>query len=69
SFPLRFKARRAEGGFGGNPSTSSGQVSARRAKPVPFGYFQTDTTRKEMKSLTRPLYVSWESSIQMTRKI
>jgi len=46
SFPLRFppslksfgragKARRAEGGCGGN--------SARRAQPVPFGYFQTDT--------------------------
>ena len=46
SFPLRFppsltsfgragKARRAEGGCGGN--------SARRAQLVPFGYFQTDT--------------------------
>ena len=34
-FPLQFKARRAEGGFGGN--------SARRAQRVPFGYFQTDT--------------------------
>ncbi|TAL49374.1 hypothetical protein EPN83_00900, partial [Patescibacteria group bacterium] len=40
AFPLRFppigragKARRAEGGCGGN--------SARRAQPVPFGYFQT----------------------------
>src|SRR5207249_5531609 len=44
SFPLRFppisragKARRAEGGCGGN--------SARRAQPVPFGYFQTDTAK------------------------
>ena len=42
SFPLRFppicragKARRAEGGCGGN--------SARRIPRVPFGYFQTDT--------------------------
>ena len=35
SLPLRFKARRAGGGGGGD--------SARRAQPVPFGYFQTDT--------------------------
>ncbi len=35
SFSLRFKARRAEGGCGGN--------SARLAQRVPFGYFQTDT--------------------------
>jgi len=47
SFPLRFKARRAEGGCGGN--------SARRAQPVPFGYFQTDTASWEMKQLARPL--------------
>ena len=40
-FRFRFLARRAERGRGGN--------SARRAQPVPFGYFQTDTALRGRK--------------------
>src|SRR3989338_11700315 len=56
SFPLRFppslksfgragKARRAEGGCGGNSARRPARRSfnAGGAQPVPFGYFQTDT--------------------------
>ena len=45
SIPLRFKARRAEGGCGGNSARQPVRRSfnAGGAQPVPFGYFQTDT--------------------------
>jgi hypothetical protein len=48
-FRFRFKARRAEGGFGGN--------SARRASrwQNQFGFFQIHTASWKKKGLARPL--------------
>ncbi len=42
SFPLRLKARRAEGGRGGNSARRPARRSfnAGGAQPAPFGYFQ-----------------------------
>ena len=54
SFPLRFppigragKARRAEGGGGGDSARRPARRSfnAGGAQPVPFGYFQTNTAK------------------------